>query len=148
MNRLEDTTNIATMERHRAISQNELLVSEMETLRSEMSVNNRLMVRDRSSDSELARTKMDMEILKNEYEAVIEEEAKVRQRFTRLECMTHEGWVDHHGQMNAAQINASKQEYEIWIAELRSKVAERDRELADHNRAMAVLHHDFSMQCS
>ena len=97
----ESFAYIAEIEESRAVAKMEFFENKMEAMQSEMSVNQRLQIRDRTNDAELARAKMEIQLLEQELKNSQRHLSETRDKYNYLECDVAEDWNGSKGMEEA-----------------------------------------------
>ena len=118
----------------------EFYESKMTAMQSEMSVNQRLQIRDRTSDAELARAKIEIQLLQQELEKSQRHLSETRDKYNYLECDVAEDWKERYGR-NKVQIRMSMEEFELREEALRNEIKDMQDEMAEQNRSMVLVRH-------
>ena len=136
--RHESHAYISETDESRAVAKMEFYENEMTAMKSAMSVNQRLQMRDRANDAEVARARVEVQLLEKELEMSQHYLQESRDAYNTLECDVAEGWKERYGR-NKVQIRLSMEEFELREQELRDEIRDMQDESADQARSVVLV---------
>ena len=105
-----------------------------------MSVNQRLQIRDRANDADVARARIEVQLLEKELEMSQHHLSETRAAYNTLECDVVEGWKERYGR-NKVQIRLGMEEFELREKALRDEIRDMQNEMDEQARSMVLARH-------
>ena len=136
----ESFAYIAETEESRAVAKMEYFEREMEAMQSEMSVNQRLQIRDRTNDAQLASAMMEVKLLQQDLENTRRHLSEMRDKYNYLECDVAQDWKHRYGR-NKVQIRMGMEEFKLREESLRNEIMDTQNEMESQNRSLVVVRH-------
>ena len=138
MSKRESFAYISETEESRAVAKMEFYESKMTAMQSEMSINQRLQIRDQTNDAELARARIEVQLLQKELGMYQQHLSETRDMYNAIECDVAEGWKERYGR-NKVQIRMSMEEFELREEALRNEIKDMQDEMAEQARSMVLV---------
>ena len=138
--RHESHACISETEESRAVAKMEFYESKMTAMQSEMSVNQRLQIRDRANDADIARARIEVQLLEKELEMSQHYLSETRAAYNTLECDVAEGWKERYGR-NKVQIRLGMEEFELRETAFRDEMRDMQDEMDEQVRSMVLVRH-------